>query len=188
MADTTNKSTHEMYSTQHLQELEAALEQQIGKLEICFPDGNTEEEDSDLYEALLAPPPGEEQEDTEPSKVLNFKSFYDLLDNKPIFTRSLIQGAAQQLEEAKKGNPVLLRDCFGVTYPVELEPMEDSEEPELIYWNLHKMVEAYTKDEDLWDKVNIRRMPISIDSGPKYNFNMTYDWKSVPTKLLSLQS
>jgi hypothetical protein len=48
-----------------------------------------------------------------PDKVIDVKAFLDTIDNRPIFTRKLLQNAAEQLREAAPGLNVEMVDYYG---------------------------------------------------------------------------
>ena len=46
-------------------------------------------------------------------KTIDLKPFIRATGSKPIFTRALLQYAADQLEKARQGDDVELPDCYG---------------------------------------------------------------------------
>ena len=51
--------------------------------------------------------------DTPPSSLLDIKAFLNALGNRPVFTRDLFEHSKDQLERAKRGLGIELKDCCG---------------------------------------------------------------------------
>ena len=85
--------------------------------------------------------PNKSEAETElPPKVINIKAFLDATRNKPVFTRTVIQNAADQLEKAKEGQAFDLPDCYGIVHTFESEAGSDKR-PTLIYNNYHTIAD-----------------------------------------------
>jgi hypothetical protein len=80
-----------------------------------------------------------------PPRIINIKALLEATGNNPIFTRTLIEHAADQLKKAKERQAFELLDCYGNVHTFESEAAP-GKQPALIYNNYHTMA-----DENLWE-------------------------------------
>jgi hypothetical protein len=57
--------------------------------------------------------------DSPPSSVLDIKAFLNALGNRPVFTRDLFEHSKDQLERAKRGLEIELKDCYGTVHQIK---------------------------------------------------------------------
>jgi hypothetical protein len=100
-------------------------------------------------------------------KIIDIKSFLKSTGHKPIFTRALIQNAADQLTKAKEGQTIELSDCYGKVHTFKSEVVS-AKGPALIYNNYLTIA-----DDKPWEL--LRLMPLNFQQETARGFGDDLD-------------